>query len=328
LPSDIRDIRSRVPAGGPPPDPREARVKAPLHRLEFIEPDRREFQVVVRIRIIDIAVVVSIFLHLAIFTFTRVHPPLEPEGPISQAPINVVIAPPQVEPAVPVQPSVPAAPVAAQPAPRAPSTAPRATSQPKIERAPAPLAPRFPPQPLPEPIQGPRPVPTPPQPPAPQVDMMAAIAERRAAREAAEAAMARGAPSKGEPEDAAARNARSVSGREGVGGVFQILRKGVRTGEFAFNGFRREGGQKQWREVIEVDAGQGGDVELAIVRRMIELIRTHYQGDFQWESHRVGRIVVLSARPADQPGLEEFLVKEFFGTPTVSPARRAPPFAQ
>jgi hypothetical protein len=74
--------------------------------------------------------------------------------------------------------------------------------------------------------------------------------------------------------------------------------------------------------VIEVDAGVGGDIEIAMIRRMIELIRTHYTGDFQWESHRLGRVVVLSARPDDQPGLEEFLMKEFFGTPTV---RRQPP---
>ena len=79
--------------------------------------------------------------------------------------------------------------------------------------------------------------------------------------------------------------------------------------------------------MIEVDAGLGGDIELAMVRRMIELIRTHYTGDFRWESHRLGRVVVLSARPADQPGLEEFLVKEFFDSPPPAAARagRSPP---
>jgi hypothetical protein len=151
--------------------------------------------------------------------------------------------------------------------------------------------------------------------------MLAAIQSNRAQRQAAESAMARGTPSEGK-EDAASRNARSLSGREGVGGVFQVLRKGLRSGEFAFNGFRNEG-QRRWREVIEVDAGPGGDIELAMVRRMIELIRTHYTGDFRWESHRVGRVVVLSARPADQPGLEEFLVREFFDSPPPTPAARA-----
>jgi hypothetical protein len=107
----------------------------------------------------------------------------------------------------------------------------------------------------------------------------------------------------------------------GVGGVFEILRKGTRTAEFAFNGWRPDT-EKRWREVIEVDAGTGGDIELAIVRRMIELIRTHYTGDFRWESHYLGRVVVLSARPEDQAGLEEFMIREFFGQPVVMPARR------
>ena len=45
---------------------------------------------------------------------------------------------------------------------------------------------------------------------------------------------------------------------------------------------------------------------------MIELIRTHYQRDFNWDSHRLGRVVVLSARVDDTAGLEEFLLREFF----------------
>jgi len=117
-----------------------------------------------------------------------------------------------------------------------------------------------------------------------------------------------------------ARNLRMDEGR-GVGGVFEILRKSTRTAEFAFNGWRPDT-EKRWREVIEVDAGVGGDVDLAIVRRMIELIRTHYTGDFRWDSHYLGRVVVLSARPADQEELEAFMIREFFGTPTTKPAYR------
>jgi len=60
------------------------------------------------------------------------------------------------------------------------------------------------------------------------------------------------------------------------------------------------------REVIEVDAGLNGDVERAIIRRMIELIRKHFKGDFNWESQRLNRVVVLSARMEDNAGLEDF----------------------
>jgi len=105
-----------------------------------------------------------------------------------------------------------------------------------------------------------------------------------------------------------------------VGGVFEVLHKGTRTGEFAFNGWRPELRNK-WRVVIEVDAGQGGDIELAMVRRMIQLIREYYTGDFKWESQRLQRVVTLSARPEDQAGLEEFLMKEFFETPGVRAGR-------
>ena len=45
---------------------------------------------------------------------------------------------------------------------------------------------------------------------------------------------------------------------------------------------------------------------------MIDLIRTHYKGDFNWDSHRLGRVVVLSARIEDTTGLEEFMMREFF----------------
>ena len=96
-----------------------------------------------------------------------------------------------------------------------------------------------------------------------------------------------------------------------TGGVFSILFKGHRTGQFAFNGWKPtiSGG---WREVIDVEAGPDGDLEIAMVRRMIQLIRTHYQGDFHWESHRLGRVITLSARPEDSAGLEAFLMRDFF----------------
>jgi hypothetical protein len=172
--------------------------------------------------------------------------------------------------------------------------------------------------------QVPVPVEPPPEPRAPTVDMMASIQARRAQREAAEAAARRPpSPPQAPRADAATRNLQTLSGKEGVGGVFQILSKGFRTGTFAFNGWRPDS-RRQWREVIEVDAGPGGNLELAMVRRMIELIRTHYSGDFQWESHRIGRTVTLSARREDQQALEDFLMREFFGTPVVNPRARSP----
>ena len=99
---------------------------------------------------------------------------------------------------------------------------------------------------------------------------------------------------------------------EGTSGVFQIISKGVRTARFSFRGWTTDYNNSR-REVIEVDAGLNGDVERAIIRRMIELIRKHFKGDFNWESHRLNRVVVLSARIDDNDGLEDFLMVEFFG---------------
>ena len=46
---------------------------------------------------------------------------------------------------------------------------------------------------------------------------------------------------------------------------------------------------------------------------MIAIIREHYDGDFPWESHRLGRTIMKSTRLEDSEELEDFLMKEFFG---------------
>lgn len=120
------------------------------------------------------------------------------------------------------------------------------------------------------------------------------------------------------PQEAAEANVRrsmqQANGRQGTNGVFQIISKSTRMASFSFRGWKANA-NNSWRQVIEVDAGLGGNVELAIVRRMIELIRTHYTGDFSWESQRLGRVINLSARPQDSAELETFMMREFFGNP-------------
>ncbi len=257
-----------------------------------------------RNRRITVAVVVSLAIHALIFSIPlRKRPGEQALSSLLQGPMVVHIVPAQPEPAEEAARVEPAPEV--RPTPIRPPVVPRAP----VPREP-PRAARAPPLPLPAP-----------EPHAtPQFDMMAAINARRERRRAAEAATA-GPAAEREPTEAESatatinRNLRTAP-TEGVGGVFTILRKGTRTAEFSFNGWRPDS-YRQWREVIEVDAGPGGDVERAIVRRMIELIRTHYAGDFRWESHNLGRVVILSARPEDNDGLEEFLIREFFGTPTL-----------
>ena len=100
----------------------------------------------------------------------------------------------------------------------------------------------------------------------------------------------------------------------GTSGIFQIMRIGPRTAEFTFRAWTT-GQSNPKLQTIQVQAGPDGSIELAIIRRMIQLIREHYKEDFNWESHRLHRVVVLSAREKDTAGLEEFLMREFFINP-------------
>ena len=104
-------------------------------------------------------------------------------------------------------------------------------------------------------------------------------------------------------------------------GIFQILAKDSYAAEYAFNGWTPDT-RRRWREVIDVHVKPGEDIDRAIVRSMIALIRTHYTGDFQWESQRLDKVVTLSARPEDNGYLEDFLIREFFGTPLINTDRR------
>lgn len=253
------------------------------------------------------ALVLSLMAHAILLGWPRHARPPGAES-IELAPLNVEI----VEARAP-----PAAEVLKEPPPAAVPTVPPRAIPPPRRLSPPSSRPPIEPTPRPEP----RPAPPP---PAAQTrfDMAALIEARRARRREVEAEAARGEPADRTPSEndiASAninRNLR-MSPREGVGGVFQILHMGTRSAEFAFNGWRPDT-DRQWREVIEVAAAPGVDLEHAIVRRMIELIRSHYTGDFRWESHRLGRVIVLSARPEDNDGLEDFLIREFFGTPTLN----------
>jgi hypothetical protein len=261
-------------------------------------------------RRIWIAVALSVVIHALIFSLPGRKRPQETMGG-APPPFQVTLdlAPTPTEEAAPPASAPPQAPRVVTP-----PTRPRVLASREPAKKPAP----------PLPVEEPLPVPPPPpRPPPPQADMGAMIAARRAQRLAAEAAAARGPQQGPEPTPADSalasidRNLQTLGPGEGVGGVFQILRKGSLSGEFSFDGWLPDRGRR-WREVIEVRAGPDGDIEKAMVRRMIELIRTHYSGDFNFQSRRVGRIVVLSARPEDQAELERFLTNELFGVPVLN----------
>jgi hypothetical protein len=274
-------------------------------------------------RSIAMGAALSILFHILLLIFLPERKQkIENEDAASSQPLVVQLNPAQARP-----------PPAAAPAPVTPPTP--APSKPRVLAVPNPVS-KSPMAPVP---LEPPPV-TPPKPVDPRTDppsMMARVEEARARRQALEdAAKSENAESRSNGSDpsAADRTAGNINknlanlgrARDGTSGVFQIISKGYRTGSFSFRGWTTNRSDS-YRRVIEVDAGQGGDIERAMVRRMIELIREHYQDTFTWDSHRLGRAVKLSARKEDSTGLEDFLLSEFseFNAPAARGAPPAPP---
>jgi hypothetical protein len=191
-----------------------------------------------------------------------------------------------------------------------------------------------------------RPRPTPPiialKPPAPDIraparsseggDLSSYIDAKRRARAASAAAPAPSAPSApSAPEDDEARRDRVAAADLAVPrapasaydprirrGSFQVQRVGFDDAEFIFYGWD-QGTRRNLARLIEVRKGAASDIRIAVVRRIIAIIREREQGDFLWESSRLGRRLTLSARPRDNAVLEDFMMYEFFNDPL--PAR-------
>jgi hypothetical protein len=104
-----------------------------------------------------------------------------------------------------------------------------------------------------------------------------------------------------------------------TGGMFSIEQLGSDYAEFVYHGWRSDIGRNT-KQLIAVRKGSNPDIRIAVVRRMIALIRENTQEDFVWVSQRLGRSVTLSARARDNAGLEEFMMLEFFHQ--VAPSQR------
>ena len=97
----------------------------------------------------------------------------------------------------------------------------------------------------------------------------------------------------------------------GGGGIFQISHMSEDSAEFIFFGWDKDI-RRNTKQYIDVRKGDNPDIRVAVVRKMVSIIRDHERGDFFWESYRLGRFVPLSARPKDNAELEGFLMREFF----------------
>lgn len=281
----------------------------------------------VRHRRVAIAFALAIAVHVAVLFLSPAPPkPLPGEGQGDRPPGPDIIA--RLAPATPSAPA--ARPTLPDPAEAVRPTRPRpAPSRPRPVPPAAPLPPMAPlaPLPLPEPpprlvVPGPGPMPLPmPVPPArpPAADLSELIAQRR--RERGEPSAPATTPREDEErmraERAIARNLASITqppvgaSPQESGGIFQITEMTARRAEFTFFGWHKES-RRRATQRVDVRLGDAPDIQTAIARRMIEIIREYEQGDFTWRSTRLNRDLVLSARLEDTGALEIFLKEEFF----------------
>lgn len=262
-----------------------------------------------------IGIALSVLLHVGLFTLLwyqikEVIVPVRPDpAPLVVSFVKNTVATPSTALSLP-----PPKPAPQPPAKRA--NPPKTPKPPKLAvRPPAAIAQAIP---APSPVQQPEPR-AEIKPAPPEMDMSTMLNAARERRRAAAEAEGRANPeeqadsSASSDNDVAKANIQFLTRRgEGGGGVFQIISKGPRVAQYVFRGWGSTTRENR-RQLIEVDAGPDGDVEVAIVKSMIELIRKRYPGDFKWDSHRLGRLVPLSARETDGPALQAFLMREFFG---------------
>ncbi len=158
----------------------------------------------------------------------------------------------------------------------------------------------------------------PPKKPAPpEEDMSAAIEARRRARgqdsstQPAEESEADRGMRLAKANIAAANGRSQGSDPNDTGGVFSVTDQSFSSAQLKFRGWNKNF-KRRWLQQVTVERGNEPDIETAIVKKMIELIRKEKDGDFEWDSHRLDRVVTMSARPRDQAELEAFLFKEMF----------------
>jgi type IV secretory pathway VirB10-like protein len=164
------------------------------------------------------------------------------------------------------------------------------------------------------------------KPAPPEMDMAAAIEARRRQR---------GAPTPTdspaeESDDARANrvamaNIAAANGKsrgddkDESGGMFTISNQTFHSADVKFRGWNPNF-KRRWLTAVTVEQGTEPDIETAIVKKFIEMIRKEKKGDFEWDSHRLQRVVPLSARVEDTAELQAFLFKELF--PNYRPPRR------
>ena len=285
----------------------------------------------VSVPIVWFAVALSLLVHLAVlWEFLPRMSQLSLAGPDKQGitPLAVKLAappgprtpPPSADAATP--PLAAIAPPILRPSRPSPSRPAIATVPPvpnsETLRQPPPAAPAAAPAPAPAPPQTRPPV---------ETDLAAYIAARRRERGESEPSGSQGvAPNAPAVDDDRARRDKVVAEnlasvrtptfggepRNG-GGMFQLRQVSTNEAQFMFFGWNTDIRRKV-NQRIEVQRGDNPDIRIAVVRKIISIIRDQESNVFRWQSLRLGRDVNLSARKEDNAELEAFMLREFFDT--------------
>ncbi len=120
--------------------------------------------------------------------------------------------------------------------------------------------------------------------------------------------------SDGEKRDAKIRENLQL---DGTNGIFEVRDISDRSATFSFKGWRNNINTARL-ELFDVSGANRGSVKKAVIRKMIEIIRREYDGDFNWDSRRLKRVINLSARIEDNAALEEFMLYEIFSDKSYS----------
>jgi hypothetical protein len=276
----------------------------------------RRLQDVANRRSFGVTLALSLLVH-AIALVGALHrlnllPPDEGRDKVSDRLEVRLAAPPPTAPPPLSAPSIPSVALPKTPAPR---TVPRKPRPAPILAAPAPSAPLKAPAAVP---QAPAPptakTESPPQ-PAAEPDLWSYLQARRRERGEASEPMPsdRGAELN---SNLAANLPRPATGAATKdvnrgGGIFEIKRMTYDDAAFMFFGWNPDMG-RETPQLITVRIGNNENMRIAVVRRMIAIIRDYTQTDFVWRSARGDAGVTLSARPSDNAALEAYLMREFF----------------
>ena len=274
------------------------------------------------------ALAATIGLHLLLVALFFLKPDEDPEKrarPASDRESDVVFVAPLSQPTPAPREQAPKP----RPTPTAkPTPTPKTTPRPQPERV---VVQRLPdtisiPDEKPSEQPPPSPAPQPKTEVPPEADMAAYIEARRKQRGAPtgsdtpseESEAARG--TRNALANIAAINGRGQDDANQSGGVFSVSNKTFHSMDLKFRGWNPSF-KRRWLTSLTVEQGGEPDVETAVVKKMIELIRREKTGDFEWDSHRLGRVVKLSARPQDTDQLMTFLYKEMFPDYKPGPGR-------